>query len=99
MHQESQTFSKDSDESCWKIWSKIEQQTSESWRLWTIQQSQINVRFNTKTEYQASANLWKIKATRELVRQSEVKRKQAPQSEANVRRHDDEHAISKKPPL
>ena len=35
-------------------------------------------------QYQTSANLWKINATRELVRQSEAKRKQAPQSEANV---------------
>ena len=36
----------------------------------------------TKTEYQTSANLWKMK--QELARQSETKRKQAPQSEANV---------------
>ena len=38
----------------------------------------------TKTEYQTSANLWKMNATRELARQSEAKRKQTPQSEANV---------------
>ena len=37
----------------------------------------------TKTEYQTSANLWK-NATCELAHQSEAKRKQAPQSEANV---------------
>ena len=49
----------------------------------------------TRTEYQTSANLWKMK--RELARQSETKRKQAPQSEANC--VDDENAISKKPPL
>ena len=38
----------------------------------------------TKTEYQTSANLWKMNATRELARQSEAKRKQAPQSEECV---------------
>ena len=38
----------------------------------------------TKTEYQTSANLWKMNATHELARQSEAKHKQMPQSEANV---------------
>ena len=44
----------------------------------------------TKTEHQTSANLWKMNAedtritTWELARQSEAKRKQAPQNEANV---------------
>ena len=43
-----------------------------------------------KKEYQSSANLWKMNAedtritTHELARQSEEKRNQAPQSEANV---------------
>ena len=56
-----------------------------------IQQSQIDVRFTkiqqtflkderfTKTEYQTSANLWKMNTTRELAHQSEAKCKQAPQ--------------------
>ena len=50
-----------------------------------------------ETEYQTSANLWKKNATRELARQSEAKRKQAPQSEANVCRQ--QKCYLKKPPL
>ena len=48
----------------------------------------------TKTEYQTSANLWKMNATRELAHQSETKCKQATQMCV-----DNENAISKKPPL
>ena len=49
----------------------------------------------TKTEYQTSQE-----SPHELARQSEAKLKQAPQSEANVcRDDDDENAMSKKPPL
>ena len=40
----------------------------------------------TKTEYQTSANLWKMNAPRELARQSKAKRKQAPQSETKIHR-------------
>ena len=43
----------------------------------TLYEDSEDERF-TKTEYQTSANLWKMNATRELVRQSEAKRKQAP---------------------
>ena len=55
----------------------------------------------TKTEYQTSANLWKMNAEdspHELARQSEAKRKQAPQSEANVCRRRRKCNL-KKPPL
>ena len=48
----------------------------------TLYEDSEDKRF-TKTEYETSANVWKMNATRELGRQSEAKRKQAPQSEAN----------------
>ena len=39
-----------------------------------------------KAEYQIATNLRKMNTIRDLVRPSEAKRKQAPQTEANVRR-------------
>ena len=77
-HRESQTFSKDSDEPCWKIW-KLNPNWNLAANFWKINALDDSANTDrcklykdsanflkderfTKTEYQTSANLWKMNA-------------------------------------
>ena len=76
----------------WTLW-KI-QQTFKRWTLYEDRVAELSKRLKDKrfpkAEYQQKFEKWTPRtheSPRELARQSEAKRKQAPQSEAKVCRH------------